>query len=133
MQNGQTAPKPQALGSRRRTQVRREAKFVHSIRHFYFKKCTACRLYRHAGQRLKNEGIFCECKFVGVRWYGRVCIRKKQETAREIRRFPCGFNILICAALKDTEVNFLNAIYTLLVVDRVFRQSEHFYFTECMV
>ncbi|MDD6309358.1 MAG: hypothetical protein PUB07_08445, partial [Clostridia bacterium] len=55
--------------------------------------------------------------------YGRVCIRKKQETAREIRRFPCGFNILICAALKDTEVNFLNAIYTLLVVDRVFRQS----------
>ncbi|MDD6309071.1 MAG: hypothetical protein PUB07_06975 [Clostridia bacterium] len=24
---------------RRRTQVRREAKFVHSIKHFYFKKC----------------------------------------------------------------------------------------------
>ena len=44
VQNGQTAPKPQALGPRRRTQVRREAKFVHSIKHFYFKKCIVWRI-----------------------------------------------------------------------------------------
>jgi len=31
-------------------------------------------------QTLKNEGIFCEFEFVGVRGYGRVQIRKKQVT-----------------------------------------------------
>ncbi len=27
----------------------------------------------------KNEGIFCEIVFVGVRWYGRERFREKQE------------------------------------------------------
>ncbi len=46
-------------------------------------------------QIAKKEGIFCQFEIVGVRWYGRVQIDKKQVTAREIRYFPCGFIVII--------------------------------------
>lgn len=36
----------------------------------------------HAELTLKNEVIFCEFEFVGVRGYGRVQIRKKQGMER---------------------------------------------------
>ena len=38
----------------------------------------------------KREVIFCQFEFVGVRWYVRVQIGKKQVTARKTRCFPCG-------------------------------------------
>jgi len=56
---------------------------------------SACRLYRHAEQTLKNEGIFCEFELVGVRGYGRVQIRKKQVTPRETRCFSWRLNLLL--------------------------------------
>ena len=51
-------------------------------------------------QIAKKEVIFCQFEFVGVRWYGRVQIGKKQVIPRKIRCFPWDF----------IHLNFITAI-----------------------
>ena len=72
----------------------------------------------------KKEVIFCQFEFVGVRWYGRVQIGKKQATARKIRRFPCGFTVTIIFRQEQALALHLNTIIKLLAVERLFRRSE---------
>ena len=57
-------------------------------------------LFRRAGQIAKKAVIFCQFEFVGVRWYGRVQIGKKQVIPRKIRCFPWDF----------IHLNFITAI-----------------------
>ena len=96
-------------------------------------------LFRRAGQIAKKAVIFCQFEFVGVRWYGRVQIGKKQVTARKIRCFPCGFIIIILfrqeqapsplrsainACHRQASPLRLNTPIKSLAVERLFRRSE---------
>ena len=75
-------------------------------------------------QTAKKEVIFCQFEIVGVRWYGRVQIGKKQVTARKIRCFPCGFIIIILFRQEQALALRLNTQIKSLVVERLFRQSK---------
>ena len=55
-------------------------------------------------QTSKNEGIFCEIVFVGVRCYGRERFRKKQEMTGIFDESPRHYSfILICAYQIDKQ------------------------------
>ncbi len=75
-------------------------------------------------QIAKKEVMFCQFEFVGVRWYGRVQIDKKQVTARKIRCFPCGFVVIILFRQEQALALQLNIVIKSLAAERLFRRSE---------
>ncbi len=64
-------------------------------------------------QTSKNEVIFCEIVFVGVRGYGRERFRKKQVTARKTQCFLAVFIIILCGSSRTSvpTIYILNIIH----------------------